>query len=89
MRCHGTRHFPPALSQDRNLLNTRGHVEFLPDHYRRHAARCMALAQKTADTSVKTELLAMAEAWHELACLAEGGAMNASVNDDLPKQRWS
>jgi hypothetical protein len=64
-------------------------VEFLPDHYRRHAARCMALAQKTTDTSVKTELLAMAEAWHELACLAEGGAMNASANNDLPNERWS
>jgi hypothetical protein len=47
----------------------------------------MALAQKTEDTAVKTELLAMAEAWHELACLAEGGAMNASANDDLPTQR--
>jgi hypothetical protein len=57
-------------------------VEFFPDHYRGHAARCMALAQKTNDTAVKTELLAMAEAWHELACLAEGGA-----NDHLFNRR--
>jgi hypothetical protein len=59
-------------------------LEFLPDHYRHNAAKCMALAQKTEDLAVRTELLAMAEAWHEMARLAEGDSYSTGANDDLP-----
>lgn len=37
------------------------------DDYRRHAAACLALAQRTANPDDKARLLQMAQAWVALA----------------------
>jgi hypothetical protein len=56
----------------RTMSSNRGQIEF----YRANAAQCIAVAQRTSDTSSKLALLEMARAW---LLLAEQGEKNGET----------
>jgi len=55
------------------------------DEYRRNAASCLQLVDKTSDPAEKAFLLDMARAWHNLADQAERNSRSDLVYETPPR----
>lgn len=54
------------------------------DDYRRNAANCLEVAEHAIDPSVRSFLLTMARAWHNLADQADRNSRNDIVYETPP-----
>jgi hypothetical protein len=55
------------------------------DEYRRNAADCLRMAERTADSTARATLLDMAQSWRALAEQAERNSANDLVYETPPR----
>jgi hypothetical protein len=56
-----------------------------PDEYRRHAAECLRIAENLGESRSKAGLIAMAQAWLQLARQAEKNADTGLVYETIER----